>query len=602
MGFRPRPLNVADGAKGHGSDEDWKAPQLAKALLEAPAGQDELLKSELDKRPKDRRVTPQSLDADLKALLQHVQDRMYWGFNEAWFSTQGYAAWPAPDQIKADLEAAKKEKEGDAANAKVREALKKCGDIMAFWNDPEEQWARAFAEMVVFSPYAGIGVTYYSKESKDPDLFKLFPKISLIPLACQHLSTLCILSRGFSMGEIGNNGCSCGAAVAKFKAFGRGFIVNYKPETNQSRPEEEKRGPEGIQEQYSGGAKVDGKKAAAGGSDANSAPSPTSPLNTVEGLLQVKITPGSVVAFNGGGPHFSRQNYPSGITHIASVLRVTATRVQFIDTGVMAGGGEGGTQDHGFRGAGAIGSPAADTVAVGVLKPPAKSLDAAAEEMGKAKPLGLIRLVVLDTSQAGAPVVRFVSKLLHMRRPISYLVWSLRGLPVSGLSLIWYVYLPNGTGTDTLVGALSQDGWPKQTPAALYPNGTPLSLWCVIRGNDQGGATVFRRKSYSHPEKEADGKTNKLDGSGNPIWTTDAVWYQDLGLTTYPDKSGERGAENFRGPAALSVKMEAPASGTLESWCKTTFGKCYLRRTTTANGNAGASVEDFESGVGFFDR
>ena len=165
----------------------------------------------------------------------------------------------------------------------------------------------------------------------------------------------------------------------------------------------------------------------------------------------VGVTPGSIVVFNPGGSSVSERQDIGGVTHVASVLRVSGQRVQFLDTGPLVGntlgtdsyGGEGGTTDHSFR-IGDLISPG-DCVGVGVLKAP-PGLEQTTKALAKAHPFGFVRLALVDTSGPDEGTsVRFVSKLLHMRYPVSYYIWSLRGLPTKNLSAFWLIYTVQGT-------------------------------------------------------------------------------------------------------------------------------------------------------------
>jgi hypothetical protein len=303
---------------------------------------------------------------------------------------------------------------------------------------------------------------------------------------------------------------------------------------------------------------------------------PGSKYREVKAFLALKPTPGSVVVFNPGGPTYNQQNKssPGRPTHTGSVLRVSGARVQFIDTGVLVGNhdtsaGEGGTVDHGFldsvdpRTSGPSyipGSPA--LIGVGIL-PAAEGLADWVQKMAEARPLGLVRLAVVDTSVGSR--VRFVSKLLHMRYPISRLIWSLRGLPIEGLSVFWLVYIPRYSWSAGLVAAGAEGKPPEQlfsgTGGMLHPTH-------VVRGEPNGEAVVFRRKTATGE----DGFLRNFTG-GKP-----------------PPAADEMGG---------GYPLRLPGDIKLETFClsQSNIGKRFI----DAPGDAPAVLDNGRMGVTFFD-
>jgi hypothetical protein len=209
------------------------------------------------------------------------------------------------------------------------------------------------------------------------------------------------------------------------------------------------------------------------------------------------IGPAGVVAFNPGGAAYGKQDLGK-YTHVGSVLRMSGKRIQFIDTGVLVGGGgggyEGGTTDHAFIDGVLPG--AMHAVAAGVLKPSPSAPDAAAAAMMGGRPLAYVRLVIADTTTPSPPKVRLITKLLHARVAISTLIWTMRGLPTDALTLFWFVMIPShAAGT----GALLSGGLDQKPQAQLAttsgPRSSPVLLTHVLRGDPStGGVTVFRRK------------------------------------------------------------------------------------------------------------
>lgn len=502
--------NVSDKGASQCSPDGWEAPRLSLALLHAKAGQYDVFKTKVESQG----TTIKTLDeASLKSLLEHIQERLEKGVTEAWLSKEGYdydsgvvfRDASGKDQLKALPYKPAKE-----AVTAVEELIKKTVDVDKVWNDPEERWARTLVERFVFSAYAS------PKDTHGMDvkaLFDLYPKAYSFLLPCQYFSTYCILSRGFTIGEVSTKvaaGCGCSASSTKFPCFARNKTsatlagdprwktaeASYK--TDYAKYKAEK-------------AKWDADKSAhdaarqAGGAPTPLSPPPVAPSHASYGYpkqtsapafaktemlvaADIAVTPGSVVTFNPGGGESDYQDLGK-LTHIASVIRVSGSRIQFMDTGVVVGdgnsGGEGGMVDHGFR-TGAM-PHAASCVGVGVLKKPG-DLAAATTSLVDARPLGLVRLVVVDTSVKGSPQVRFVSKLLHMRYPVSLLMWSLRGLPVEDISVMWLVYASGGS---TWTNAISSD----TAPSTILAKGAgTLFLSHVVRG-DAGNVAIYRRKA-----------------------------------------------------------------------------------------------------------
>ena len=294
-----------------------------------------------------------------------------------------------------------------------------------------------------------------------------------------------------------------------------------------------------------------------------------------EALAKMKMGPGSVVVFNPGGPDYTGQDKGS-ITHVGSVLRVSGQRFQFIDTGVLVGNdedakGEGGTADHSFL-TGVL--PHADTlVAAGALKEPPKDLGEMAEAMAATRPLGIVRLAIVDVSDSAKPVVRYVSKLLHMRYPVSRLMWSLRGLPVDGLRVLWMVYAVQGIGgkakswTEGLIAADADKTAPSQL---LMSGGGYLYEANFVRGDANGQVVVSRHKE----EKGKNGWVNNFEG---------------------PATLPERPSAEFM----LAVKLQAPAGGSLRAWAsqQRNFGQKYIDKP----GAKSATLDEETVGVDFFD-
>jgi hypothetical protein len=512
----PHPHYQADAATGklvQVSDPTWAAPRLCLALREAPVGTFPVFQTGFEKRKADAIKAGKTLDgitpADLATrhdeLLQHIQDRLEMGLTEAWLSPQGYGSWPDFEKLAAAYASATA-----ADKAAIEAMVRDAGEISLMWNEPEEYWARELCELFAFSSYAGSDNLYGVSAKK---LYAEFPRVFPIVVACQHFSTYAILSRGFKASEVGGGaGCGCAAATVTgstcFEAQGTSQSLSKDPAWVAA---EALFAPDMAAWQQAS-ADYRAAKAAAKPGEAVSVPPPgPAPLHgnakygyprqaspppfadtSVLTADPIKITPGSVLVFNPGGGGSTYQDLGQ-TTHIGTVLRVNKPRIQFMDTGVLIGSGsasagEGGTTDHSFRTGTVVG--AGECVGWGRLKP-AADLRGAVDAMIKARPLGLVRLVILDTSDDSKPRICWISKLVHMRYPLSRLMWSLRGLPVEGLSVHWLVYAPQNKWAEALIG----DSEPGTAPGTLFPaGGGQLFLANVVRGT-RDGVSVYRHKS-----------------------------------------------------------------------------------------------------------
>lgn len=509
------------------SDDEWDAPRLSVALLEAPVGTCKESRTSLENENRDP-VTGRTLDADLNKLLTHVQERLFSGLNEAWLSPQGYDAWPDFAKLK---DGATNEKDATikaTLEAKCKKALEvDAPELLAALNEPEEQWARAVVERFVFSAYGGPGVNQHP-EAADTPMFNVWPGASPLLVACQQLCSYCIMSRGVPLEAIGS-GVDCIADTVDHTAFKQGFHDKFACGTKYTRLEDL--------------ANLDGQK---------------------------KLTPGSVVVFNPGGPT-CRTKDKGKTTHIAAVLRVSGTDVQFFDTGVVVGDGESsgetGTVDHAFSRHGGTISKPESLVAVGALPPKdGAALAEQAKKIALGRPLGFKRLVILDTTNDRAPV-RFVSKLLHARFPVSQLVWSLRGLPVKGLAVLWYVYASQRGWTRNLLA----EGTPPRPPSEVLKDSGSMLLVNVLRGHDNRKVTVYRRKVAMENGKLVN------------------AWYRDFSLntgtsTSMPDMG-----------LAMNLKLPDGKEARLEDWCQSpkNIGVHFIHNANDARG----IVDDKSAGV-----
>jgi hypothetical protein len=445
----------------HYSDLSFVAPQISQAVIKATPNQYEAFKTPLQKQIEAGRARiklddPATFDKDLEDLLHHIEDRLALGLYEAWISDQAYGQTAEKDDLKKLIGNLKVPAEPRNDVKGTRAALDPILAAYPYWATPDEKWARVLSEMMVFTAYGDAELICMGTQAKGTMYETYKDGVVPVQLACQQLSTYAIMMRGFGTDKVGT-GCGCSATTIDNKAL-------FKDDPNTSRK----------------------SQAAAG-------VAPT--WAKIDEIVKMSVVPGSVVAFNHGGPGETGQD-KGPITHIGTVLRKYGNKIQFIDTGVLVGdtegggGGEGGTTDHTFC---ESRLPAAnDCVAVGVLKD-ASDLEGAVKTAMQCRPLGLARLAIVDLSQPAAPLVRYVSKVVHMQFPVSYLIWSLRGLPIENLRVLWMTYAPQpGSFTRSLkdkgLGTAAPDIYAASLPDAILH---PVQ---IVRGEADGSAVVARRK------------------------------------------------------------------------------------------------------------
>lgn len=527
---------IKKGAAGHASLAGFGAPRLSKAILETKAGRYDAFKTkvELSKRSPITLGVQDTFDQDLTDLLSHIQERLDKGLFEPWLMEHGYGYnfGDQPDVPAKTLSRLKGESKPTQS-----EVDQMCFDD--FFQKPEEQWARAVTEMFIFLPYALPDIVYANTGGMDA-FYKGFPKAYPLAVECQQLATFLIISRGFDYAKISVRdgsgativpGCSCSGTSTGLDVWEHG-----------------ERFPCGKQ------------------------------YRTTDELLKLNPTPGSALFFNPGGPEYTGQDKSEKgkITHTGSVLRIHGAQIQFFDTGILSGngepGGEGGTVDHAYC-KGAI--PSTNTlVGVGILpKVDEGTLSNMFPVLGQTRSLGLVRLIIADTTNTSKPIVRFVSKLLQMRHPISKLIWSLRGLPVQGLTAFWYVYAPQGhdASKDKKPPASGKpwgdaliEGSDTAKPADLFvPGWGHLIQTNVIRGEASGRARVYRQKKNGYLEN--------FEASDPP-----------------PEHLAERG-----------INMALGNLGRLGAFCENVdnFGKMYLRKPN----DAGSASTELKAPVEFFE-
>jgi len=305
----------------------------------------------------------------------------------------------------------------------------KKGAAMGLWDstkwkesDPEEQWARAITELLLGTPYNG-SAAVYGHPNEDTILYKPFADPAAEPIvpfaaACQHLASLGVLSRGFTLAELGNQGLSCNHA-SSFGAFKSGrWIVGSK----------------------------------------NEKPS-------IAKAVEDGLAPGSVYVFNPD----TMSEYQREGSHIAFVLRVDKDQkqAQFFDTGGLKHPERSGPVPQimeDFRGSGNYDDPlltavtAPDYIGMGIPRA-FTVLPEQVARLRRARTIGFARLVLttrgaafpkaIDPKKPPAELL-FVSRLLRtygdaddQNYTIARYYWSLRNLPSTReVQAYWMFFVP----------------------------------------------------------------------------------------------------------------------------------------------------------------
>jgi hypothetical protein len=138
-------------------------------------------------------ATASTFEAELGVLLKHIHQRLQIGLDEAWFSKYGYD----PPQVP------RKDGKTDEEYGKdLKKAWEKTFGLIKLWQEPEEAWARMLAEMFVYVPYGGSAQATFGN-ARDIDVYAKWPSVYPLHVACQHLSTVAVLSRGFEPSRVG---------------------------------------------------------------------------------------------------------------------------------------------------------------------------------------------------------------------------------------------------------------------------------------------------------------------------------------------------------------------------------------------------------------
>jgi hypothetical protein len=543
--------------KAHLSDPlQGNPPQLARALLEAKAGTYDAWKTKLEKavtaaQSPRARIDLQSkdtFDKDLADLLGHVEERIKNGLDEPWLSDQGYA-WRPPPEFK-NFQSKDEFEKAQQSQAQFQ------GNLLRLYNDPEEKWSRALTETFVFLMYGGPDVMY-SKPTPtgvvlhNSDIYspQYFPNVYPLAVACQHLSTFAVLSRGKSQSDVGGDGLNCNGDSATLPAFKKGMKFTSKGQ-----------------------------------------------CGTTSCILD-HVGPGDAVFFNFHGPDSHDQKpvvsaedkknkiTASGTVHSGTVLRTWGKHLQYIDTGVLTSTGvpgatEGGTTDHEWA-AENLGQYG-DAVGIGAMGDKPSNLGELADKLSKARPLAIARLVIMDEKSKSFPApkggtytrsyrVRYASRLLHLWLgdggiPLSKLIWSIRDPPTNGVRLAWWVYLPKG---DWVKKFVPQSATSSPVSTLLTPKGDLDSLYnCnILLGLGDGKVAVLRRFERTTKDGPSSG------------WSRD--FGKDVSVT-----------------ADMVPWIDA---GSFEEWSvrKKSYGEAY--RFVDPAGTSGEEYHD-KVGVGLFDQ
>lgn len=403
-----------DGSNHVSVDMPEHPPRLMTALMWAKPGQIDGYRTKLNKAVEANergKVTLDSTDKfeeELGLLLDHISQRLQHGLDEAWHSRFGY---DAPEIPKTEGKTA-----DEHATAR-KKAIEKSWALTDLYSQPDEKWARAFAEMFVYMPYGG-PARLMLDTSHDEEIYARWPDVYSLVAACQHLSTYAVLTRGFLPSDVGT----------------------------------------GLEAGPNGGKAIFGKSLP---SSSTERPSWSTASQTE--FAKNDLRPGDVLSGDDGAdkpnPHDGGKRNLREWGHSATTLRRwplgakaeaapenagAGHRLQMIDTGVLAGVGDTSTQDYNWLTA-VNGFGAAKPGRTGFGRfPEATNLAAAVETTKKALPLGFARLVVVVS---GSNEVRYISAMLPMwhgehRFAFSRYIWSLRDLPVSGLDAYWIIYAP----------------------------------------------------------------------------------------------------------------------------------------------------------------
>ncbi len=370
--------------------------------------------------------------------------------------------------------------------------------------DADERWARAITEVLLGMPYQGAAASYgMFGPDKDTLFYGPFGDTSKEPIApigaaCQHYSTYGVLSRGFTLSDVLNQGFSCSdPSGTKVIEKGKWFTDT-----------EKKKIPKAI---------------------------------------EVGLGPGSLYVFN-PAPDSGKQRQGS---HIAFVLRVDKDQklAQFFDTGGLSmpervqGPVPKIMED--FKSKGSYDEPWWDAVTtdyyigMGVVKQPA-DLEGAIKRLKTTRTIGLARLVITARDakfasvidlKAPPPELVYVSRLLRMYgddadKNFTYAryYWSLRDLPkTQELQAYWVIYAPRDVFVDSKASAAAKAKAKSATAMLNAPRsqkvddfGVPLHrarvvvLTSLSDGSAKQVQRLYTKAENNKPGDKGDAKSKEL--------------------------------------------------------------------------------------------
>lgn len=298
-------------------------------------------------------------------------------------------------------------------------------------SDNDEVWARLISELLVGTSYDSPGPAYGTGESDRwfHERFDVDGGCYPLVLACQQLTSIGVMSRGFSLKDIGGQGFN--ASGNRGNKFWKAWSTDNRYRTDIAW--------------------------------ARGAPEPLAPGTAYEFLGVQPETKADPEKPDQKKPELK---YNTDGAHIAFVLRVRGSpdRVQFLDTGGLNIANRndrvtlsaGGNVDDPW--ANYVGGPPKGTFqGVGVPRP-SPDLGAAVARLRRKFPLGFTRLVIRsradDTVLYASPLVRMHGSGAEDNWSIARYVWSLRDLPnAEKVSAEWSFYIPRGALVDSAARA-----------------------------------------------------------------------------------------------------------------------------------------------------
>lgn len=420
-------------------------------------------------------------------------------------------------------------------------------------SDPDERWARAITEQLLGMPYQGAAASYGIFGERKDNLFygpfsdKAKDPIAPIGSACQHYASLGVLSRGFSLSDLLDQGFSCS------EASGTKVIEKGK--------------------WFSDAGKKD-----------------------IAEALKEGLGPGSVYVFN---PEPSSNKQREG-SHIAFVLRVDKDQkqAQFFDTGGLkvperTGGAVPRIMED-FPAKGSYDEPFWDKVGtdyyvgMGIVKA-SSDLEGAIRRLRQTRTVGLARFVLTKKdalfpsaidAKSPPPELVYVSRLLRMYgdqpdQNFTYAryYWSLRDLPKRDeLTAYWVIYAPRNVFTDPDASAAVKAKAKTATAFIDAPRtkkvddfGVPLHrarvvvLTSLSDGKAKQLQRLYTKAENNKPGQKGDAKSKELYEKPDSFPTNLAKLVDNLA----PSQSLFTGSAPTAPPLFQDYAGQPPAQGTV---------------------------------------